>query len=365
MTDEERNAALYEKMAAEQSAYKDWLLKQTPEEILNHTYEYTVREDILITVENGELTGEQAGALLKSDTPLADVYGVFQKTETGYMDTLRECVEERANAEIQRDAERRRALKETPLYLFPAAYAREHGELEQYRASRNANIACRDAIDAAIREHYDGSRLDGAAVREVTEAFGYERTLHVLANTVRQKEWDGRFSEGNKRWAHTLPIHENPDGMGNDRNRDFVLRSHSALADAFIKDARHEYLLTQPLTTKETIDEAKRIYAGLTAAKEPNSPDGTRFMVEISPDFLKRASGKDFNGLTRLLPFKSLSFSPLDGRKGTYAMISKDEDRSSKKELKKPSVRRKLEQQPDAPAAPKPPAKRKARKPER
>ena len=46
-------------------------------------------------------------------------------------------------------------------------------------------------------------------------------------------------------------------------------------------------------------------------------------------------------------------------------MISKDEDRASKKELKKPSVRRKLEQQPDAPAAPKPSAKRKARKSER
>lgn len=32
-----------------------------------------------------------------------------------------------------------------PLYPHTAAYAREHGELEQYRASLQANIACKNA----------------------------------------------------------------------------------------------------------------------------------------------------------------------------------------------------------------------------
>ena len=35
------NTALYEKMAAEQDNYRDWLKSQPPEEILHHTYEYT------------------------------------------------------------------------------------------------------------------------------------------------------------------------------------------------------------------------------------------------------------------------------------------------------------------------------------
>ena len=34
------NTALYEKMAAEQDKYRDWLLHQKPPEILNHTYEF-------------------------------------------------------------------------------------------------------------------------------------------------------------------------------------------------------------------------------------------------------------------------------------------------------------------------------------
>lgn len=37
-----------------------------------------------------------------------------------------------------------------PVYKYPAVYARENDELEQYRASHKANIACRDAIDNAI-----------------------------------------------------------------------------------------------------------------------------------------------------------------------------------------------------------------------
>ncbi len=50
MTNEELNTALYEKMFAEQEKYRAWLLSQPPEEILNHTYEYTMREDILLSL---------------------------------------------------------------------------------------------------------------------------------------------------------------------------------------------------------------------------------------------------------------------------------------------------------------------------
>ena len=41
-----------------------------------------------------------------------------------------------------------------PVYKYPAAYARENDELEQYRASYKANVACKDAIETAIRDNY-------------------------------------------------------------------------------------------------------------------------------------------------------------------------------------------------------------------
>ena len=86
------NTALFEKMSDEQDKFRDWLKSQPPEEILHHTYEYTVREDIVMAMEELELTDAQAQALLDSPTPLADVYRYFEKLETGYMDVIRDSI---------------------------------------------------------------------------------------------------------------------------------------------------------------------------------------------------------------------------------------------------------------------------------
>ena len=91
------NTALYEKMTAEQEKFRDWLKSQPPEEVLNHAYEYTIREDIVMAMEELELTDTQAQALLDSSSPLADVYRYFEKLETGYMDVIRDSIENRAD----------------------------------------------------------------------------------------------------------------------------------------------------------------------------------------------------------------------------------------------------------------------------
>ena len=56
MNTNDLNTALYEKMAAEQDKFRDWLKSQPPEEVLNHAYEYTIREDIVMAMEELELT---------------------------------------------------------------------------------------------------------------------------------------------------------------------------------------------------------------------------------------------------------------------------------------------------------------------
>ena len=60
MNTNDLNTALYEKMSDEQDKFRDWLKSQPPEEILHHTYEYTVREDIVMAMEELELTDAQA-----------------------------------------------------------------------------------------------------------------------------------------------------------------------------------------------------------------------------------------------------------------------------------------------------------------
>ena len=73
----------------------------------------------------------------------------------------------------------------TAIYPYSASYAREHGELDQYRVSYRANIACKEAIEQAIAAHYHDNRLGTEAVHQVLEQFGYDRMFYVLAVTVR------------------------------------------------------------------------------------------------------------------------------------------------------------------------------------
>ena len=105
MTSEELNTAIYEKMAAEQNAYRDRLLTLPPDEILQHAYEYAVRQDILFAMEDLELQPEQCRALLKSSSPVAGILKDFEKLEPVYMDTIRDCIEGRAAKMMQLEKE--------------------------------------------------------------------------------------------------------------------------------------------------------------------------------------------------------------------------------------------------------------------
>ena len=85
MTNEQWNTTLYKQMFTEQEQFRDWLLAQPPEEILNHAYEYVMREDILLSLEHNDLTDAQAAALLASPAPLADVYKELDYVESSHM----------------------------------------------------------------------------------------------------------------------------------------------------------------------------------------------------------------------------------------------------------------------------------------
>ena len=253
MTNEELNKALYDKMCAEQEQYRTSLLAMPPEQILEHAFEYAVREDILTSMEFHPLDDGDAQALLRVDHPLEKLFRAYagEEGEIRYMALIHECVKKEAHEEAVRQEHERgkEQWKTTPLYPWPSDYARTHNEMELFRASRRANTACRDAIDAAIEKHFTGSCLDTEAVREITDTFGFERTLYVLAITVQDRKNDRRFSGANRKWAYTVPNFQ----KGND-----VLRSHSVKVEAFIQEARQEYLLSLPLTQTEIWEDEKR-----------------------------------------------------------------------------------------------------------
>ena len=105
MNTAELNEKLYELMSAEQEQYKEWLINQSPEEVLHHTYEYTVREDILMALSEIELPENLARAMLESPSPLQEVYELFSDKETDYMQTLRDSITETAEHNYEKQSE--------------------------------------------------------------------------------------------------------------------------------------------------------------------------------------------------------------------------------------------------------------------
>ena len=121
-----------------------------------------------------------------------------------------------------------------PLYQHDGSYAKEHGELDAFRASRQANTACKDAIETAIREGFDGMYLN-ADIKGVLAEFGPKRVTYVLAATLQHKTWDGRFSRSNQAWAASVPMFEPQD-----HRFAYLISSHSAVLDGFVRQTRKE-----------------------------------------------------------------------------------------------------------------------------
>lgn len=100
-TNEELNNALYRKISKEQEMYRDWLLSQPPEEILDHAYEYITKADIVLSLEELDLTDRQCITLLELQSPLEDIFKDFAERESDYMNDIRDTIECRANVTIR------------------------------------------------------------------------------------------------------------------------------------------------------------------------------------------------------------------------------------------------------------------------
>ena len=122
---------------------------------------------------------------------------------------------------------------DAPLYLKTAGYAREHGELEVFRSSRELSEACRKEIDDAISKNFDGMHLKKGFEKDIIEKYGRARASYILATTIRENAWDGRYSPKYREWAENIPISESESERMN-----CCLHSHPAIIDGMVKIMR-------------------------------------------------------------------------------------------------------------------------------
>ena len=170
-------------------------------------------------------------------------------------------------------------MNDTYLYPYSAAEARERNELSLWRESHKANIACRNAIEEAIRQNFDGMHLDKNCITPVLDEYGFKRTAWVLANTLHELKWDGRFSYANKHCAEKIYI---PTDLNH--NSDFVVRSHPAVLDGFVSFYRKAV-------------QALNLFGAEHCVGDRAEQDYTGKVLVLSPDTLKESCWSQENQL--------------------------------------------------------------------
>lgn len=93
------NDKLYSKMLDEQKAYKKELMSKLLSEILGRAYEYSIREDILCSMEDNDLPEEQAAAILSLNLTMDDLFEQFRHNSdySNHMESIWRCVEQRGD----------------------------------------------------------------------------------------------------------------------------------------------------------------------------------------------------------------------------------------------------------------------------
>ncbi len=135
-----------------------------------------------------------------------------------------------------------RELVNADKYLTPkgkeafAQYKTEQAEeamrREQEKLEHGIRVECKDAIEQAIAEKFDGYTLPRDTAEGVIRQYGKERVEIVLANTIMHLSHDGRFSPNNKEWAESLVP------SADWQTRDYIVTSHPAVLDGFTNQVR-------------------------------------------------------------------------------------------------------------------------------
>ena len=158
-------------------------------------------------------------------------------------------------------------MNETYLYHGSAKEAKSRDELLLWRESHKANVACRGAIEDTIRRNFDGVNLDPECLTSLLEEYGYKRTEWVLAATLQELKWDGRFHPANKEWAarHYIPQDER-------HIADITVRSHPAVLDGFVSLYRKAYQKLGLFGSEHCFgDRAEQDYTGKVLVLSPDT----------------------------------------------------------------------------------------------
>lgn len=191
--------------------------------------------------------GDEAACVAANEQGKLVAEDLWNGFDEDFQDAVKEYFEEK-NPTSQKEEqavpvekESRTDNSDVPVYYESFSYAAENGEVDLYRISRQLNEECRNAIEEAIADNFDGMHLADDATKSVVEQFGMERMGYILAYTLNYNNHDGRYSHSNKEWADTTCKGE----RGSNIRTDWIVRSHPAVLNGFVDMYRKELAAEQ------------------------------------------------------------------------------------------------------------------------
>ena len=102
------NELLYEKVQAEYDAFIEELKQMTPEQVIDKAYQKVIKENMVIAIQDMELTPSEAKALCREKYPLDRMYQEWLDTDVSGMQMLKDSIDDTAKQAVKEMKEKQK-----------------------------------------------------------------------------------------------------------------------------------------------------------------------------------------------------------------------------------------------------------------
>lgn len=213
MTEEQKERMaqqLYDRAANELNDYIADLKTQPPEQIIDRCYEVSVKQDMVMLLEEHDFPPQELEVLAALEHPLEVIYQDWLLRDDSRMEELTNTFEHHAVQKLQDQAELLHSDPKTPRYPSGYREAIEKGEVCLFRASRRRDEACLRAFDKGISDA-NASQTMRPFVQKWTQDYGHDRCKFILGYSVQRADWDKRYSQKARQDAEKYDYHITKD----------------------------------------------------------------------------------------------------------------------------------------------------------
>lgn len=148
-----------------------------------------------------------------------------------------------------------------PVCHMTFSEALENDSVKEWKESHLANISCADQFDNEYGARYHARDVP-AFLKEMTDRYGLERCMLVLAGTIQLSPWDKRYHQPVREGAEKIQVPGASDIPTEDRRRDYLVNCHPVMVDVAFRDL---------MAMEQQLQESRKADKGKSPQKEASA----------------------------------------------------------------------------------------------